>query len=70
MIWFFVTIPIMIVAAAIATVPILYHSVREHRLLNGESVPARRPVPRSPEYRTRPARARVAEAGPERSAAA
>jgi len=70
MIWFFVTIPIMIVAVAIATVPILYHSVREHRLLNGETVPVSGPVPRSSEYRTRPARAQVVEAGQERSAAA
>ena len=69
MIWFFVTIPIMIVAVAIATVPILYHSVREHRLLNGETVPVSGPV-RSSEYRTRPARAQVVEAGQERSAAA
>ena len=70
MIWFFVTIPIMIVAVAIATVPILYQSVREHRVLNGETVPVRRPVPRSPEYRTRPARTQVVEAARERSAAA
>jgi hypothetical protein len=70
MTWIFVTIPLMIVAVAIATVPVLYHSVREHRLLDGDAVPTRRPVPRSSEYWTRPARARVEATGPEESVAA
>jgi hypothetical protein len=35
MIWFFVTLPLMVVAVGIATVPVVYHSVREHRMLHG-----------------------------------
>ncbi len=33
----FVMVPLMVAAVAIATVPILYHSVREHRLIHGGS---------------------------------
>jgi len=35
-------IPLMILAAVIATVPVLYWSVREHRELHGATDPARR----------------------------
>ena len=70
MTWFFVTIPLMIVAVAIATVPVLYHSVREHRLLRGGTVRRVGTVPGSAAYRTRPARARTEAAGRDHSAAA
>ncbi|HUY66622.1 MAG TPA: hypothetical protein VMV06_07375 [Acidimicrobiales bacterium] len=70
MTWFFITIPLMIVAVAIATIPVLYHSVREHRLLQEGTLPTCRAVPRSAEYWTRPARARTVATGREHSTAA
>jgi len=34
---FLIMVPLMVAAVAIATVPILYHSVREHRLIHSGS---------------------------------
>jgi hypothetical protein len=34
MTWFFIMMPLMVLAVAIATVPVLYHSVREHNLIH------------------------------------
>jgi hypothetical protein len=51
MTWFFIMVPLMLVAVAIATVPVLYHSVREHNLINHGS--ATKPKPIRPEYTTR-----------------
>ena len=31
---FLITVPLMIAAVAIAVVPVLYHSIREHRLIH------------------------------------
>jgi hypothetical protein len=31
---FLITLPLMIAAVAIAVVPVLYHSIREHRLIH------------------------------------
>ena len=31
---FFIMVPLMITAVLIATIPVLYHSVREHRLIH------------------------------------
>jgi hypothetical protein len=51
MTWFFIMVPLMLVAAAIATVPVLYHSVREHNLINHGA--ATRPRPTTSAYSTR-----------------
>ena len=51
MTWLFIMVPLMVVAVAIATVPVLYHSVREHNLINYGS--ATKPKPIRPEYTTR-----------------
>ncbi len=34
---FLIMVPLMVAAVAIATVPVLYHSVREHRLIHSGS---------------------------------
>jgi hypothetical protein len=34
---FFITLPLMVAAVAIAVVPVLYHSIREHRLIQAGS---------------------------------
>ena len=34
---FLITLPLMIAAIAIAVVPVLYHSIREHRLIQSGS---------------------------------
>jgi hypothetical protein len=34
---FFIMVPLMVAAVAIATIPILYHSIREHRLVHSGS---------------------------------
>ena len=36
MMWFWFTMPLMILATAIATVPVLYHSIKEDRRLRAE----------------------------------
>ena len=41
MTWFIITFPVMVVAVAIATVPVLYHSIREHRRLHDGPAPRR-----------------------------
>jgi hypothetical protein len=48
---FLITLPLMIAAVAIAVVPVLYHSIREHRLIytgsatrTGRSVDSGSPV--------------------------
>jgi hypothetical protein len=41
---FIIMVPLMLAATAIATVPILYHSVREHRLIHTGSATRPRPV--------------------------
>ena len=41
---FIIMVPLMIVATAIATVPVLYHSVREHRLIHTGSATRPKPV--------------------------
>ncbi len=48
----FIMVPLMIAAIAIATVPVLYHSVREHRLIHTGSAARVRPVATS-EYSVR-----------------
>jgi len=48
---FIIMIPLMVLAIAIATIPVLYVSVREHNLLHhGES---KRPAPVRPVYAVR-----------------
>lgn len=51
MTWFFIMVPLMLLAVAIATVPVLYHSVREHNLIH-HGTPTR-PKPPRPGYSTR-----------------
>ncbi len=51
MTWFFIMVPLMLVAVAIATVPVLYHSVREHNLINHGA--AAKPKPIRSDYTTR-----------------
>jgi hypothetical protein len=41
---FIIMVPLMIAAVAIATVPVLWHSVREHRLIHTGSADRPRPV--------------------------
>ncbi len=41
---FIIMVPLMIAAIAIATVPVLYHSVREHRLIHTGSATRLKPV--------------------------
>jgi hypothetical protein len=41
MTWFYVTLPLMLLAIGIATLPVLYYSIREHRLIHGQSPTAR-----------------------------
>ena len=40
---FLITVPLMIAAVAIAVVPVLYHSIREHRLIRTGSPTRIRP---------------------------
>ena len=40
---FIIMVPLMVVAVAIATVPVLYHSIREHRLIHTGSASRFRP---------------------------
>jgi hypothetical protein len=40
---FIIMVPLMVAAVAVATVPVLFHSVREHRLIHAD--PAERPTP-------------------------
>jgi hypothetical protein len=47
-----IMVPLMIAAIAIATVPVLYHSVREHRLIHTGSATRLKPVAAS-EYSVR-----------------
>jgi len=48
---FIIMIPLMVLAIAIATIPVLYLSIREHNLLHfGES---KRPAPARPVYAVR-----------------
>ena len=50
---FIIMIPLMVLATAIATIPVLYLSVREHNLLHfGQS---KRPAPARPVYAVRKA---------------
>lgn len=35
MTWLYLTIPLMLLAIGIATVPVLYYTIREHRLIHG-----------------------------------
>ena len=51
---FLIMVPLMIAAVAIAVVPVLYHSVREHRLIHTGSPDRIRPKVDSG-YRVRPA---------------
>lgn len=51
MTWFFIMVPLMVVAVAIAIVPVLYHSVREHNLINHGS--PNKPKPATPVYAIR-----------------
>jgi hypothetical protein len=56
MTWLFITLPIMLVAIGIATVPVLYYSIREHQRIHGRHVArprtkATKPIPS--DYRTR-----------------
>jgi len=53
MTWIYLTIPLMLVAIGIATVPVLYYSIREHRRFHGQ--PAARPnhKPTRSDYWTR-----------------
>jgi hypothetical protein len=53
MTWFIITVPLMVLATAIAVVPVLYHSVREHNLLVHGS--PTRPKPASQVYTIRTA---------------
>ena len=39
-----IMVPLMLAAIAIATVPVLYHSVREHRLIHTGSATRLKPV--------------------------
>jgi hypothetical protein len=71
MTWFFVTLPLMIVAVGIAVVPVVYHSLREHRALQEGALP--HPTTgdaRSSEYWTRPGPARVVAVRDEQQLAA
>jgi hypothetical protein len=60
---FLITLPLMIIASAIAVVPVLYHSIREHRLIQTGSATRSGPLVHSgsPVHPDRPAeRERVA----------
>jgi hypothetical protein len=52
---FLITLPLMIAAVAIAVVPVLYHSIREHRLIHTGS-PTRTSPKVDSGYSVRPAR--------------
>ena len=41
MTWNYVTLPLMLLTIGIATVPVLYCTIREHRLIHGQSSTAR-----------------------------
>jgi hypothetical protein len=53
MTWILITLPLMVVAVAIATVPVLYWSVREHRHLHGQPAIGHRATPAPSAYWTR-----------------
>jgi hypothetical protein len=71
MTWFLITLPLMIVAVAIATVPVLYHSIREHRQLHDGVAPRRsHRDAQGAAYWTRPGRRRAVRTHQERGVAA
>jgi hypothetical protein len=53
MTWIYLTIPLMLVAIGIATVPVLYYSVREHRRIHGPTVDRPNTKPTRSDYWTR-----------------
>ncbi|HEX3840228.1 MAG TPA: hypothetical protein VHU85_05500 [Acidimicrobiales bacterium] len=54
MTWIYLTIPLMLLAIGIATVPVLYFSIREHRRLHGPAAPRPTSKPMRSDYWTRP----------------
>jgi hypothetical protein len=54
MTWFYITAPLMLLGVAIATIPVLLLSVREHRRIHGH-VPVNRLEAGRAAYGTRPA---------------
>jgi len=41
---FIIMVPLMVAAVAIATIPVLYHSIREHRLIHTGSAAKTKPA--------------------------
>jgi hypothetical protein len=53
MTWIYLTIPLMLVAIGIATVPVLYCSIREHQRIHGQAVARSNTKPVRSDYWTR-----------------
>jgi hypothetical protein len=53
MTWVYLTIPLMLVAIGIATVPVLYCSIREHQRIHGQTVARSNTKPVRSDYWTR-----------------
>jgi len=59
MTWFYISLPIMVIAVAVATMPILHLAIREERAHRGRGTRASRQLEQKLAYSTRPGPSRV-----------